>query len=227
MKPWYNANSKLFQELKSSIANVYPTLCAQIENGIVYICGNLILYTPDGKELDHYTIEIELPTNYPQHIPIVRETGRRLPKISDRHFSKTGTQTEETACLFLPEERSKYWPMGSTIIDFIDGPVKDFFLWQTDYDLNDGKSRFGARQHADKGIIEFYKEEIGSEDKTVIKTLLEYLTKKEIKGHWLCYCGSGKKIRDCHINKLKELGSKISCDDAMKSFEVMEKYYKK
>lgn len=56
--------------------------------------------------------------------------------------------------------------------------------------------------------------------------LLEYLTKKEIKSHWLCYCGSGKKLRGCHIDKLKELISKISCNDAIKSFNVMSKDYK-
>jgi hypothetical protein len=222
VKRWHIINPNLYQDVEQSINKAYPSLHIYIEDEIVYIRGNLVLRALDNREIDHYAIEIQLPDNYPVGVPIVKEVGGRIPKNSDRHFSKVGT-TEEAACLFLPDERFKYWPLGATIIKFIEGPVKSFFLWQTDYDLNNGKSTFGQRGHGINGIIEFYSEEIGTNDKGVIIRFLEYLVKNEVKGHWLCYCGSGEKMRNCHFDKLKELRAKILTDDALKSLAFLRK----
>lgn len=215
MRDWRITNTDFFQKFKEAINNKYKTLHILIEDDTVYIRGTLFLDSADGRELDHYSIEIQIPHNFPKGLPIVREIGGRLPKITDRHFNPV----DETACLFLPDERYKYYPEGSTIVDFIEGPVRSFLYWQSDYDLNKGKSSFGERGHADKGIIEFYAEEIGISDKAVIIKLLDYLTKKKVKGHWNCYCGSGKQLRYCHFDKLKDLRKKILRDDALKSLE--------
>lgn len=223
MKSWHVANPKFFQELKKSVENKYPTFYVTIENNTVYIRGSLILDGHDGCEVDRYLIEIELPSNYPKSIPLVREVAGRLPKTPDRHFSKTAEyRAGEHACLFLPLERHKYWPPGSTIIDFIEGPVKDFFYWQTDYDLNKGKSSFGARGHAANGITEFFEEQLGIRDRTAIETILQYLTKEKIKGHWSCYCGSGQILRKCHSNELKQLKEKITQDDAKYLLQIFK-----
>jgi len=213
MSPWYITNPEAFQEFKGSIDSKYATLHVLIENDIVYIRGGLILEAPNGKEIDRYSVEIQIPDDYPKSVPIVKETGRRLPKTTDRHFNPK----DETACLFLPDERYKYYPSNSTIVDFIEGSVKSFFLWQTDYDLNKGKSSFGERGHGIKGIIEFYSEELKTKNLSVIVKFLDYLTAKKIKNYWRCYCGSGKELRYCHINQLNDLRTKILRSDAKKS----------
>jgi hypothetical protein len=124
----------------------------------------------------------------------------------------------------LREERYKYYPQGSTIINFIEGPVKDFFLWQVDYDLNKGKSSVGERGHGVKGIIEFYSEELKTSDLVVIRNFLSYLAKNGVKGHWDCYCGSGEKMRNCHFDILLNLKSKISYNIAKRSLDLVTDY---
>ena len=219
MKPWHIKEPQAFQEFKRQIESKYATLCVFVENDIVFIRGGLVIDAQDGRELDNYSIEIQLPGDYPNGVPIIKETGGRLPRILDRHILSDGV-----ACLFLRDERYKYYPQGSTIIDFIETPVKNFFLWQADYDLNEGKSNIGERGHGTKGIIEFYSEELKTDDLVVIKNFLSYLTKSEVKGHWDCYCGSGKKMRNCHFDILLQLKSKISCDVAKISFNSISTF---
>lgn len=211
-------DQRLFQEFKKSIEKKYSTLHVETENTIIYIRGSLILESPNNREIDHYIIEIQIPSDYPKTVPIVREIDGRLPKIRDRHFNPDGT-----ACLFLPDERYKYFSESSTIIDFIEGTVKDFFLWQTHYDLNRGIQCLAERRHGIKGAVDFYSEELKTEDRAVIAKFLDYLTSKKVKKHWPCFCGSGKELRYCHLDKLSDLRKKISRRDAKKSLERMRK----
>lgn len=219
MKKWFELDPSLFQELKSTIEKKYQTLHVSIEDSIVYIKGTLILYSNDGREIDHYSIEIKITENYPNSVPTVKEVGGRIPRVADRHINPE----DGSACLFLPDERYKCYPSGSTIVDFIEAPVKSFFLWQTDFDLNSNKSSFGARGHGSSGIYEFYCEELKTKDIYVIKRFLDYITAKKIKKHWKCYCGSGKELRYCHINKLVDLRAKILRNDAKHSLVEIEK----
>jgi hypothetical protein len=71
------------------------------------------------------------------------------------------------------------------------------------------------------GFIEANAKEIES-DHEAIKRLFEYLSKDQIKGHWSCYCGSGKKLRDCHFDELSKLRSDIDVKKAKKYLKEFE-----
>ena len=114
------------------------------------------------------------------------------------------------------DEAWKHYSENSTILDFISGPVNQFFLNQKHFELT-GKWLNGERGHGAKGIVEYYQEELQTLDVEAIINLVRYLTHKKIKGHWTCYCRSGKKLRDCHLEKLKALHGKISRDIAERS----------
>lgn len=219
-KKWYVKNPALLRELNEIIQKEYPTLHVQVENSIVYLRGSFFIRTIDKTcVIDRYSIEIQLPNDYPRSVPIVRETEGRLPKIPDRHFVtvQRPDSIDNIACLFLRDERYKYYPNGASIIEFIDGPVQDFFLWQTYYDLTNGKSSLGERRHGVKGVVEFYSEELQTSEIRVIVQFLEYLSKEEVKGHWPCYCGSRNIMRKCHFEKLLSLKSKITPEVAQVS----------
>ena len=75
----------------------------------------------------------------------------------------------------------------------------------------------GRNEGSDEGlseeavsIIKFYSEELGTSDLKIISTCVEYLSKAQPKGHWTCYCTSGKKLRQCHMEKLMELRGRVS-----------------
>lgn len=199
MKPWYRTHPVLFDEFKQALAVEYPSLHASIEGGRVVVRGTLFL-RGNGIEIDHYQIEIEVPNSFPRDLPVVREVGGRIPRIQDRHVEPENGR----ACVLLPDERHKYFPVGASLIDFIRGPVENFFLSQTYFEKT-GKWLSEQWAHGLEGIVEYYAQILGTENRVVIGTCLRYLARKDLKGHWDCYCGSGKRLRDCHLEQLREL----------------------
>jgi hypothetical protein len=202
--PWYIKNPTLIQQIKDDIAKNFPMMITHVKDGVVYIKGNLQLFdNKQSKMVDQFAIEIELPRTYPKGLPVVKELNGRIPKIANRHVYINGG-----LCLFLPDEKWKYYPDGMSIVDFIKGPVS-YYLFEQLYYEKEGKFPKGERSHGGKGVIESYSEMLQTEDLEIIKTFILYLSRERAKGHWLCYCKSGKKIRNCHISQLIEYRNKI------------------
>lgn len=80
---------------------------------------------------------------------------------------------------------------------------------------------FGERSHNALGVIEYYKEELGTDDPATVTRFIMYLSKKAIKGHWDCFCGSGKRMRHCHFAKLLEMREKIPQEVADRSLKML------
>lgn len=192
---------------------VYPHLHFYPEGNVVFIRGSFLL-EHDGNVLDRYLIEIELPHNYPKALPIVRETGGHLPRTPDNHFNNLNGEV----CLFALNERWQHFPPGATLLDFLNGPVRNHFLGLSLRKLGEPWP-FGERSHGRAGIIESYGEMLHADDEHVIVRYVEYLSKPNLKGHWPCPCGSGKKLRQCHLALVKELREKIPPHTAIESLK--------
>lgn len=218
MKQWYTENPKLFNEVKTSLAARFPTLHVVIENAVVFIRG--ALHLPEG--IDYYSIEVELLADYPKSVPLVREIGGRITRNGDRHIWTNGT-----CCLFVAEDTWKYYPKGTTIVDFIEKVVTAHFINQTHFELT-GKWLWGERSHGLDGILEFYKEELKTDDLVLIYKFIEHLAKVNVKKYWLCYCGSKKKFQHCHFRQLLDYRQKIKPEIAKNSLLLfnyeIEKY---
>jgi hypothetical protein len=202
---WYKSNPANFETFKESVKVNYPSLHLLVIDGLIHVTGALYLYDCDGKELDMYQIKIICDNSYPETMPEVHEIGGRIPKIADRHFFPASTK----ACLLLNDEKYKYYNKDATISDFIREIVEPFFLSQSHYDRT-GKWLFGERGHGLTGIIEFYSEVLGTNDINIICGFLESLLNNNLKGHWICFCGSNLNIRHCHFDLIKEFRSKLS-----------------
>ena len=197
-KPWYRVNAELFQSIQEQIKQAYPELQFLVRNNTVFLTGNFILRDGD-KVVDSFLIEIEFPFDYPKRLPVVYEIGERIPRIVDRHTYPSGE-----CCLYLPLQLSEVFPEGSSLVDFINGPVCSFFVSQSYYELT-GDWPFGAWSHGAEAIIEYYAPILGTSDKNVISKYFEMISKKEIKGHWQCPCDSGKLLRRCHYEVVTKL----------------------
>ena len=69
------------------------------------------------------------------------------------------------------------------------------------FDINDDIPNFpyGDRSHGAEGKLEAYRERYGTDNDRILAYLLFYLIEEiPYRGHSICPCGSGKKIRDCH-----------------------------
>jgi hypothetical protein len=214
--PWYKANPELLKQEMKEIQTAYPDLhVVYEENDCILIRGSFPLIH-DGVALDRYLIEIELPQDYPASVPIVREVGGQIPRTIDYHIVNDTGQ----ACLFLPDERWRVYPRGTRLVEFLSGPMRNFFLGQSL--VRRGQPwPFGQWGHGAQGVYEYYTDLLGTDDLDVILKYLEWLAKERIKGHWSCPCGSGKRVRNCHFSKLQDLRAKIPRSVAMRSWRLV------
>ena len=220
MKPWFLNNPSMFVDFKNIITKEYPGLELINENNVISLEG-IIFLKKGSKIYDKYEVRIEIPCDFPKSVPLVWETGHRIPKDSsgNRHFNPA----DGTACLFVPEERYRFFPETGNIREFIENAVRPFFKSQTYYEKK-GDWPFGQLPHGHLGRLDFWADELGIDNNKSILKFLEYVIKKEIKGHWRCYCDSGKALRDCHINKINEVKSKIPRNILKKSYEELSQF---
>ena len=178
---WYKVNPALFEQMKSEVNSIYPNLHFYPQGDAIFIRGSFPIIH-EGWVPDRYSVEIRLLPDYPNSIPIVKEVGGRIPWTADRHMLRDGK-----ACLFLPDERWKVYPPGFTLLDFLKGPVHNFFLGQSLFELGQPWP-FGQWEHGAEAIQKYYAGLLGTSDIFMILKYLEYLSKPKLKGHWDCPC---------------------------------------
>jgi len=200
-KLWYKANPSFLAKMKTDVEKEYPDLRVFEKDNTIFIAGTFPLVY-EGETVDRYEIELRLPPDFPDSIPTVRETGGRIPRNDDRHVSANGD-----ACPIVPEE----WllrPDCDSVVSFLNGPVRNFLLGQSL--VEEGQPwPFGERPHGPDGLFQAYGEMLGTNDHSVIWRYLECLSRERIKGHWDCPCGSGKRLRNCHLAELRALREQV------------------
>jgi len=190
--------------LRRDLRITYPTLHAfRNTAGHVEIAGAYVVRGSSGEELDRYSISIVLLPEFPDKLPIVRETGGRIPWHEDRHVERDGR-----ACVMIEEDRWHSFPSGSSIIDFIKVPVANYFLSQSYFEEH-GEWPFGEWEHGQEGIFQYYRWLIGTEEDLTVYRFLHVISRHELKRHLECPCGSGKKIKRCCHAKIVKLRRKI------------------
>ena len=214
---WHQRKPEEFERQKREVQMAYPHLHFYLEGETMFIRGSFPI-EHNGDTLERYSIEITLPSDYPTVVPIVRETGGQIPRLADNHFNSANGEL----CLFVPTERWRYFPVGATLLDFLNGPVRNHLLGLSLRRLGE-KWPFGERSHGEAGIIESYSELLGTREEAAIIQYVECLSKPNLKGHWPCPCGSGKKLRQCHLPFINDLRQKVSVSDAAKSLSFLKR----
>ena len=187
--------------LQRDIESKYPDIRVIEKNGGLVARGSFPIADDDGI-IDRFLIELEIPNNYQDSVPVLREIGGRIPWHADRHTNHDGI-----ACPIVPEE----WLLRAdqnSIMNFLEGPVRNFFIGQIL--VEQGKDwPFGERDHGKAGLIQSYGELIGVSDEFTVRRYLDCLSRTTLKGHWDCPCGSTKRLRHCHLETLKALRQTI------------------
>jgi hypothetical protein len=218
MIPWHAQYPAEYEKQLAAVRTKYPQLHAANSESKTQIVGTL----PVGEGetiIDRFAISIEIPTDYPQSLPIVREIGGRIPNHIDNHI----VDSSGICCVMLPDQRWELWPEGSSLVQFIDVPVRNFFLGQALVALGQPWP-FSEWSHGEKGHIEYYKTIFGTDDEIAIGKFLVFLYQDRVKGHWLCPCGNGRILRQCHFQTLLNLRRKIPRLEAEKMLRRFLKY---
>lgn len=209
MKPWHLRDPNRFATERAEVENAYPELHFYIEGDQIKMIGTLPI--KDGSEVfDRFSILIILPTDFPRSLPNVYEIGGRIPRTADRHVNSGSGE----ACVLLPEERWRVWSRGSSLLAYFNGPLRNYFLGQAMVELGEPWP-FGERSHGIRGLRDYYNETLGTDDPRIILKYLHCLSAKKPKGHWDCPCGSGKRLRACHMPLVLNLRNNISPDEGL------------
>jgi hypothetical protein len=213
---WHKAQPELVEGLKEDLQTTYPTLHVREHAGRIRVRGTIPVMD-EGRELDRYGVELELARDDPRGLPTVWEIGGRIPRTPERHVNPTGT-----LCVCLPDA---YWaanPRGLTVLQFLAGPVRNFLLGNSLVERGEPWP-FGEWDHGGKGAEDFYGDLVGTRDATAIHEYLVCLSKPKLKGHWTCPCGSGKRLRDCHLGLVRDLRERVPSRVATKALEQIRR----
>jgi hypothetical protein len=193
----------LLAQVQQAVAAHQPELNVTTTKDFIVLDGLFVVSGPQGP-FDSYQVRVGVTAEFPREAPLVFEIGDRIPRVLDRHiYPKHGN-----CCLGVWEEWLLTAP-DHTFETFLTGLLHDYFVGQTYFDAT-GEWPFGERSHGDAGVLESFAELLGVEnDPTIVVEHLRLLSMNEVKGHNPCPCGSGRKLRQCHWDKLEELKKRI------------------
>jgi len=203
-------SNDFYSEVLQAVAKHQPELSVSRVDRLIVLEGRFLVYGKDGPTdtpngvFDSYQIKAGVTAGFPEEEPVVFEEGDRIPRTADRHvFPKDGN-----CCLGVWEE----WLLTATdhrFATFLTGPMHDYFVSQTYFETH-GVWPFGERSHGKLGVLEAYGELLGvAQNEKTISEYLKLLSRQTIKGHALCPCGSGLRLRKCHGEDLDNLRRKI------------------
>ncbi len=178
---------------------VYPGLYEPIQkDGQVLIEGTIDIIDRNKSNWGTYEVRIVVPEKYPTRAPTLFETGGQINRTSDWHINPDGS------CCIAPTAKI-YLTLADeiTILKWIDKLVIPY-LANHILKTQTGKYADIEYSHGSEGIREFYRKWFGNDDDTVILKMVKYITGvTAYNRNDKCFCGSGKKYKNCHWN-LKE-----------------------
>ena len=146
---------------------------------------------------DAYQIKITIPSDYPDSVPLVKETAGAIAAAFG-HFLDTGD-----LCLAAPVELVRVFSRDRTLHSFIKQLLVPYLFSYTYY-REHGQLPHGELSHGLAGLLEYYMEFFNTDPITVMK-LLKLLADARVPPLMRCPCNNGRELQDCHGPKLDEL----------------------
>lgn len=138
-----------------------------------------------------YNLEIHIPKSE-EKLPNVVDVGHHIMRDYPHLYS------DRTLCLATETDIRFRYIQGFDLVDWMGTYVENYY-YSYEYYQRYGVFPFGERGHGNKGVLETYQEIFDVNSTTAAKNVLDYIVShKKYRGHHLCPCYSGKKIRDCH-----------------------------
>jgi hypothetical protein len=231
MTPWFKSNRKLFREERAALASAAPLLGMviagpgfRLSSAYTLKCECVVVHgtygisiSSSGQQIE-YGISILMHGKYPKQLPILFCNDSKLPVGDiDRHIMSNGS-----ACLGVYADIMMRWAIEPGIVNFLECFVAPFLVWQAYYDAHQKPPSWGERSHFAEGITEFYAELLGMNRHQAVVEFMKLLARKNRpKGHEICPCGSGERIRRCHRELLYKTREKIAWQYVAKDLQAV------
>ncbi|MDE2441422.1 MAG: hypothetical protein KGP14_10385, partial [Betaproteobacteria bacterium] len=197
------------EKVQAAIAFDQPKLHARLTGEQILIEGGFLVVekdvaaAPDGP-ITEFSIRLEVSRRYPNLEPKVFEVDGRIPRNPDHHINDDGD------CCVTVWEHWLATAADRSIGSFINGPLNEYFLSQFWFEKT-GKWPFGERPHGTAGMEEAYADALGiANRREALIYHLRLLSQEWPKGHWVCPCGSGQIVRQCHRDDLMSLHRRVA-----------------
>lgn len=145
----------------------------------------------DEHIIDSFMLEILVPYNYKEVLPRVYSKDKKV-SMRFNHIYKDGM-----LCLATDADQLCFFADGHNLVDWIKAYVIPYFF-AVNYFQKYKVYPFGERAHGEAGIISFYEEKFKIKSRQRVLNMLDCIVNHTYRGHLLCPCGSGKRIRTCH-----------------------------
>ena len=147
----------------------------------------------DGLETitDSFDIELTIPYDFPDTLPLVREIGGRIGTDYD-HRNPSGT-----LCLAVPVERRRVFLEEPALLGFVNRLVIPY-LYGYCFFSKHGHHPFDEAAHGYEGILSHYVDTLGLDGDLAALRVICFLFEHGYRGHHGCPCGSGRRVRACH-----------------------------
>lgn len=183
-----------FEQQLEDIQKTQPGLSGCASSDGFQISGRFILnHSANGIPLyEEYSIQIEIPSSFPDSFPKVMETSGLIPEGFDH------VNPDKYLCLAANCEIAALLDKTPTLVAFIDELVTSY-LYSAAYYAKYRICPFGERPHGIKGLKVAYADRYAADTDDVLLPLLGYVSGKlAYRGHTPCPCHSGKRLRECH-----------------------------
>ena len=185
-------NSALKKDIHEFLNTYYNFKITKNESCVV-VSGFIDVFDVDDVLWGNYDINVFVPTkNYPHVTPIVVETSKNIDRSWDFHISDEGL-----CCLAIPHKLILEQRSGINIINFYKKFIYPFFA-NHQYKLKTGKYANGEFAHHEKGILQFYKEELETDNLLYIEKIIHVgIGKLKVGNNDLCPICSENKFKRC------------------------------
>jgi hypothetical protein len=190
--PWYRDDPAALNTAAREALVAQPHMRLYDEGDRVGLRGRFEIREND-ELIEAFGIELVLPPDSALALPAVWEAGGRIPRVADPHH----VNADGSLCVILPEAFWYRYPDGLSLSEYLNGPLRRHLSGQAMV-LRGEKWPAGEWGHGFQGMFQFYEELFNARDGNQLLSFLNLVTRDCVKGHWMCPCGTGKKLRYCH-----------------------------
>ena len=185
----------------------YPELRVGPSNGKHVTIAGILSFRAEapGKEVieDEYDVRLSVPWSFPNDLPSVHESGRRIPPTF--HTLRDGS-----LCLGAPTRLRLLIGDSSSILRFVERCVIPY-LYGYSYFTRHRELPFGELRHGVAGICQDLASVFGSDDECAIQEFvrLAAMRKRQANKH-PCPCGTLRRLGQCHHRRINSVRKRLT-----------------
>jgi hypothetical protein len=180
------------------------------DSGRVFLEGK-VAYDLECRVPTAVDVKIEFPSDYPFSEPRAYDSEDHFPHIADRHFYKDGR-----CCMWIPPKSEWSATDPEALLKFLDQVVL-FFHRQLIADAWPPHIPFlwpgGEWGHGVSGYLELLAEKMVGEENSNPTLLPLILGIRSVGRNDKCPCGSNRKYKKCHLQRVEKLRGVLSLED--------------